>query len=173
MKIKIGRVLTDPAYIKKGGIMKSISISILVCVFIVASGFQAFGEEWTAEQKEVWTVLITNIENFKTGDVDKIMEGLHDDFILWWNDMPIPVEKELAFYRYRAWFKYDIPKNWEIEPLTIKIIGNVASVFYTYKLSGKILSGTGRAMKTWIKQENRWIMINSHSSSCDKLPPCN
>ena len=37
--------------------MKLTMISIFVCVFIVASGFQAIGEEWTAEQKEVWSVV--------------------------------------------------------------------------------------------------------------------
>jgi hypothetical protein len=37
--------------------MKYIIISMLVCIFIVASGFQAFGEDWTSEQKEVWSVV--------------------------------------------------------------------------------------------------------------------
>ena len=85
----------------------------------------------------------------------------------------VPLDKELLKLNYKGWFDYDKPTSFKLEPLAIRIIGNVASVFYTYKFSGKILSGSGRTMKTWIKQDNRWILINSHSSSCDKLPPCN
>ena len=152
--------------------MKSIIISIFVCFFILATSFSAFGQEWTAEQKEVWNVLITNIENFKTGDVDKIMDGLHDDFILWWNDMPIPVEKELAYYKYRAWFKYDIPKNWELKPLTIKISGNIALVATRYKHSGKKLTQSGRSLSVYVKQNNEWLLLSHTAVSCDKPAKC-
>ena len=49
--------------------MKSIIISIVVCVFIVASGFQALGADWTSEQKSVWKAVETDGELFKKGDV--------------------------------------------------------------------------------------------------------
>jgi len=47
--------------------VKSIIISTLVVFIIVASSFQSFGQEWSAEQKEVWNVVIADIENFKKG----------------------------------------------------------------------------------------------------------
>jgi hypothetical protein len=74
---------------------------------------------------------------------------------------------------YKDWFDNDKPVNFESEPLAIKIIGNVAIVFYTSKFSGKIFSGRTRTMDTWIKQNNKWQKIGSFDASCDKLPPCN
>ena len=78
----------------------------------------------------------------------------------------------MAIYRYNRWIKYDKPDMWEVEPLAIKIVGKVASVFFTYKFSGNITSDSGKELETWIKQDNKWILINSLGASCDKLPPC-
>ena len=164
----------------KGELMKTqgtsllsrVSVSLLICGLIVFWGFQAIGEQWTAEQKEIWEVVVADYELFKKGDVDGILASRHDDVVIWWGNKPIPYDKELLRSNYKGWFDYDIPVNYELEPLAIQIIGNVASVFCTYKFSGKILSGSGRDMETWIKQDNKWLMINSFGASCDKLPPC-
>ena len=75
--------------------MKSIIVSILVCAFIVAPSFQAFGEEWTAEEKDVWNVVAADTESYKAGDVDKIMEKRHDDILDWWSNKKIPFDKNL------------------------------------------------------------------------------
>jgi ketosteroid isomerase-like protein len=152
--------------------MKSIIISIFVCVFIVASGFQAYGEELTAEQKEVWNAVVADVENFKTGDVDKVMEARHDDLILWWNNKSLPFDKELARYNYKGWFGYEIPKNWELNPLTIKISGNIAIVAYTYKISGELYSDNGRSFDVWVKQNNKWLLLGSTGASCEKPAKC-
>ena len=50
-----------------------IYLSVMVCVFIVASSFQALGEEWTAEQKEAIETVRAIWEAFKDGDVEAIM----------------------------------------------------------------------------------------------------
>ena len=163
-----------------GGLMKTqgksllarVSVSLLICGLIVFWGFQAIGEEWTAEQKEVWEVVVADYELFKKGDVDGILASRHDDVVIWWGSKRIPYDKELVRFNYKNWFDYDKPVNWELEPLAIQIIGNVATVCYTYKFGGKILSGSGRDMETWIKQDNKWLMINSFGASCDELPPC-
>ena len=54
--------------------MRTTIISTLVCLFIVASGFQAFGEELTAfgkeltaEQNEVWGSIKRGWEDIKKG----------------------------------------------------------------------------------------------------------
>ena len=46
------------------------AIFLLLCIVIVFWGFQAIGEEWTAEQKEVWTSVQANWETIKKGDVE-------------------------------------------------------------------------------------------------------
>ena len=147
-------------------------ISLFLCGIIVFWGSQIFGQEWTAEQKEVWEVVVADFEKFKQGDAEGILASRHEDVLIWWGDKPIPYDKKTVEYNYRNWFSYDIPTKWELEPLAIKVIGNVASVFFTYKWSGNILSGSDRDLETWIKQDGKWLMINSFNASCDKLPPC-
>ena len=150
-----------------------IIVSVILFGIILLLNSKAFGQDWTVEQKEVWDVVVADYELFKEGDVEGILASRHDDVAILYANKKVPLDKKLLKLNYKGWFDYNKPVSIKLETLAIKIIGNVASVFYTYKLSGKILSYSGRAMKTWIKQDNRWILINSHSSSCDKLPPCN
>lgn len=152
--------------------MKSIIISIFVCFLIVASGLSAFGQEWTAEQKEVWNVVVADIENFKTGDVDKIMEKRHDDLIIWWSNRTLAFGKKLATYQYKGWFDFEIPKNWELNPVTIKISGNIAIVAYTYKISGEKISDSGKNFDVWVKQNNQWLLLGTTGASCEKPAKC-
>ena len=149
-----------------------ISIYLLFCGLIVFWSFQVFGQEWTAEQKEIWKVVEADYELFKQGDLEGILASRHDDVVLWWSNKSIPLDKELLKLNYKRWLDYDKPVKWELEPLAIQVIGNVGNVFYTYKYSGKILSDSGRAMITWIKQDNKWQMIGGLTASCNKLPPC-
>jgi hypothetical protein len=97
--------------IRKEGVMKSIIISILVCVFIVVSGFQVLAKEWNAEQKEVWEAVVADIENFKTGNVEKVMASRHDDFVGWFGNKRLPYGKTGARTYYKGWFDYDISLN--------------------------------------------------------------
>ena len=136
------------------------------------SGSKAFVEEMTAEQKEVWEAVVADIDNFKTGNVEKILGARHDDFILWWNNKLLPFDKELARYNYKGWFGYEIPKNWELNPLAVKISGNIAIVAWTYKISGEKFSENGRSFDVWIKQNNKWVLWGSTSASCEKPALC-
>jgi hypothetical protein len=127
----------------KGKIMKTqkrihlatVFISLFLCGSLVFYGFQAIGEEWTAEQKEVWKVVEADIEFFKQGDLEGLSASRHDDAVLWWSNSASPFDKRWSMMYYKDWFDNDRPVNFESEPLAIKIIGNVAIVFYTSKFS--------------------------------------
>ncbi len=51
------------------------------------------------------------------------------------------MDKKALMNNYKNWFASDKPVNWELKPLDIKVSGNVASVFYEEKFSGKRFSG--------------------------------
>jgi hypothetical protein len=74
--------------------MKSVIIFITVCVFVVASGLQAFGEEWTAEQKEVWKTVEAQWELILKGDFEALVENYHKDVLIWWPQNSNPSRKE-------------------------------------------------------------------------------
>ena len=113
-----------------------------------------------------WNSLALELKSFWSGIDSRAERGL------WWGNKLIPFDKELLRFNYQGWFDYDKPVNWELEPLAIRVIGNVAIVFSTFKYSGNILSSRGRGMETWIKQDNKWLKIGNFDASCAKLLPC-
>jgi len=82
------------------------------------------------------------------------------------------MDKKALRNNYKNWFASDKPANFELKPLDIKVSGNVASVFYEEKFSGKIFSGHARSLLTLIRQDRKWLIINGMTCSCDKLPSC-
>ena len=151
---------------------KWISISIIFFPMILFVSLQAFGQEWTAEQKEVLKAMEIDIELFKKGDHKGLSELRHDDAVIWWSDQSKPFDKQTVVSEYRKWFDYDKPTKYEYKPLAVQILGNVANVLYTYKVSGALTSESGRSMDTFIKKDNKWLKISSFEASCTKLPPC-
>jgi ketosteroid isomerase-like protein len=170
---KIGRVLNDPAFIKKGGIMKSIIISIFVCVFIVTSGYSALGEEWTAEQKEVWTLVESYWEFCKQGDVKALFANYYTmDSYEWLAEEEYPLEKKEMKPKLQQWFSYDKPISYELNPINIHIVADVAIVFYSHKWKGNKLVERGRQIDTYVKHDNKWKFMGGMGCSCDNLPKC-
>ena len=153
--------------------MKSIIITTLVVFFIAVSSFQALGEEWTAEQKEVMETIKTIWEAFKDGDLEAIMEKKHDDSVYWAAIEPFPNDKEYIEYSYKEWITSEKPKSYNIEFYKINVFNNVANAFFSYKYEGK--GGTqfkGRSVTTLVKIDNRWLDFGGLSSSCLHSPPC-
>ena len=146
--------------------------TIIICSMIVLCGVSAFGQEWTAEQKEVLKTLEADINLLKKGDHEGLSALRHEDAIIWWSDQDRPFDKNTVMTEYKNWFDYDKPTKYEFKPLVVQIFGNVANVFYTYKFSGASTSDSGRSMETFIKQDGKWLKISSFEASCTKLPPC-
>ena len=164
----------------KGGPMKTkganfkarIPIYILFCGLIVFGSFQVFGGEWTAEQKEVWKAEETDAELKVKGDVKGMSALRHDYAVGWWYNRAVPFDDKNLMVRHKFWFAEDTPTRYNVEPLSIQTFGNVAVVYYMFNYRGKLYSGEGRTMETWIKQDNMWLNIGHFSASCDELPPC-
>ena len=154
--------------------MARVSVSIILCGMIVFWGFQVFGQDWTAEQKEVWVSVQGFWENIKKGDVEAALAGQHDKMLAWSSMNPDPLKKELIGSDYNRWVSRFKPTFVKLEPLAINIVKNVANVFYLYKWesANKEVSARGRTLITLVKQDNKWLAIGSLSSSCDSLPPC-
>ena len=149
-----------------------IIVSIILFGILFLWNFKAFGEDWTAEQQEVWERVKTEVELFKKGDVEGLLALCHDDVVIWWAIRDVPYDKELLSWNWKGWFKYDLPTTWELKPVSIKVSGNVASVMYNFIHTGEKITSKGRKLETWVKQNGKWLIFNSLSASCDKLPSC-
>lgn len=154
--------------------MKSIIISTLVVFFIVASSFQAFAEEWTTEQKEVWDAVTGRWESIKKGDVEAFMNDFHDKNIDLYSDDPSTLNKNQIENSVKWMISNLVPTYINLKPIAINIVNNVANVFYIYKWESKNreISERGRRMTTMIKENNKWLSIGTLSASCDKPAPC-
>jgi hypothetical protein len=70
----------------------TVFISLFICGIIVFWGFRAFGQEWTAEQKEVWQAVEADYESFKKGNLEKLLASRHDDSVFWWDSKVLPFD---------------------------------------------------------------------------------
>lgn len=154
--------------------MARISVSIILGAMILLWSFQVFGQDWTAEQKEVWISVQGYWENIKKGDVDAALAGQHDKMLVWFSMNPDPLKKELIGSEYNTWVSRFKPTFVKLKPLAITIVKNVANVFYLFKWesANKEVSDRGRTLITLVKEDNKWLAIGSLGSSCDTLPPC-
>jgi len=148
-------------------------IFLFFCGAIVLSGFQASGVEWTDEQKQVWKMVEAWWEYAKQGDVDALSANYYVmDSFEWPASEVIPMGRKEILPKLKEWFAYDKPVSFELEPINIHVVGDVAIVFYSWKWKGNILSDSGRTSDTYVKQQNKWKFMGSGGCSCNTLPTC-
>ena len=153
-------------------LMKSVLVSLLLCGIMVFWGFQVSGEEWTDAQMELWKITETSWKNMILGDVDALIALGTKGSLEWWPTKKKPYYANAIMEEYKRWFDYDKPVTYELEPLNIHIVNNIANVFYLYQWKGKVSSDSGRIMETWIQQENKWKFMGAMGCSCEKALTC-
>ena len=146
------------------------SVLFVLFGFILLFVVPVFGQEWSAEQKEVWKSVQANWGTLKNDDVEAALAEYHDDLVTWWVSKPEPLRKVHMKQIYRNWLDYDKLVSYELKPFAITVFNNVANVFYIYKWNGNILSDKGRRLEVWVKQDNKWLEIGGLTSSSDTLP---
>ena len=154
--------------------MKSIIISIFVCVFVFASGLSAFGQEWTAEQKEVWATIEAVWKAIEKGDVESAMARRHDNYRGLYSGRPTPTNKDQARKGTERWLSGDFRLTaFELKPIEISITDNVAVVYYWNKWEAyNFTKHKNRTMEILIKQNNKWVTIGLMGASCAKPEKC-
>jgi len=154
-------------------LMKRILVSLLLCGMMVFLDFQVSAEELTDAQAELWKSTETFWENMILGDVDDAITALGTKGSLeWWPTKKKPCDANSLREEYKRWFEGDKPVTYELEPLNIHIVNNMANVFYLYQWKGKVSSDSGRIMETWIKQDSKWKFMGAMGCSCEKALTC-
>lgn len=154
--------------------MRTIIISILIAVSIVSTGYQTLGAEWTQEQKEIWSVIQADWEANKNGDVESTLTCRHEKVLSIYSDNSSLYNKDQIRTQNEYWLNSDDrPTFYNIKPIAIGIIDNVAIVFYWYKWRSDLTgySDKGRSMNTLIKLNNKWVTIGTMDASCEKPAP--
>ncbi len=148
-------------------------IMLTAALFFVLGLSSLHAQEWSVAQKEVWTNVTTYWGLMAKGDINGFLDYFHPDYIGWDNGSPLPSTKEQS----KKWITYayqgvKIPV-YEINPVAIKIYGDVAFVDYYYAMAkesqdGKKSSESGRWTDILLKQGNKWVMIGDHGGSDKK-----
>ena len=107
------------------------SILIVLCITLLSSA-QLFGQEWSAQQKEVLGVVEAQWKSAMAKDTTWPDKFLHENFLGWGNDSPMPRDKSSI----QEWDRYNAENSttllFELYPLGIAMQGNTAVVHYFY-----------------------------------------
>jgi hypothetical protein len=90
----------------------------------------------------------------------------------WWPGETTPMDKKKLPPKLEEWFNYDKPLSYELEPLNIHIVGDVAIVFYLNKWKGNKLSDSSRQVDTYVRHDNKWKFMGGMGCSCNTTPKC-
>ena len=144
---------------------KIISLSVIGLAMFLYTG--VFAQQWSDGQKEVWKNVQTYWDLAAKGDVEGFLGYFHSDFSGWVNSAHLPHDREARV----KFIKFYLPKTktllYDIQPLAIKIHGNVAIVHYSYTDVSKYgeekeKSEQGRWTDILMKQGDKWVMIGDH-----------
>ena len=145
------------------------SILIVLCITLLSSA-QLFGQEWSAEQKEVWKNVETYWDLYAKGDLEGFMGYIHTDYSGWNNQDALPINKALIGKNVVHEFKTFKVLLYNIQPVAIKIHGDVAIVQYYWsnvikETEGKEINQKGRWTDILMKQGDKWVLIGDHGNN--------
>ena len=150
------------------------SVRILAALFVISfMGFgvvQGFGQEMSAEQKEVWKMEEAYWEFFKQGDLKGHMALWHKDAQMWSFRGLAPITKG-ANETYFNDGKFKI-NSYKLGWPTINIFGNVAIIFYRVTHEGfeDFPPLSMRVIHTWMKQDGKWQLIGGMAAESQHKP---
>ena len=141
--------------------------TLLILIVGVLWGVQAFGNDLSSTQKEIWEMERAYWKLWRKRDLDGLMALHHKDYVGW----TFPSEKPVNKASYRDLLKSKIGKyNGDLDTfagtkrLEVKIFGNVAITYYVWNIE----HGRGRPMQfeysirfthIWMKQDEKWKII--------------
>jgi hypothetical protein len=150
---------------------------LLLFLFIGFATTNAFTQEWTKAQKEVWQVVEDSWMKFKTGDVEGSTAYLHEKYQGWSKNSPLPIMKDgvkkwLSEYKNRMQIEY-----YELNPARIVVIENAAVVDYTFYYELIYTHGDKKEQQEWygknaefyVKEGGKWLLLGDLTIT-DKVP---
>jgi len=136
---------------------------ILPCLFLLP--LTAEGQEWSAEQLEVWqTVEASWVAETEVG-ISWYDEFVHPDFKGWSMTRPYPMDLDTA----RRWSRYGRETSktliFSLHPMAIVIQGNTAVAFYYVSAGDEDEKGEretthSREVDTFVRENGKWMILS-------------
>jgi ketosteroid isomerase-like protein len=153
--------------------MRKFIVAVLLLLPVMYALPALCAEQWTPEQKEVWTVEEKLWSLTKPTDLEEIMSMYHPDYRGWNYTSPLPGGKD----RVRKWMDYMLNSGemliYDIRPVDIFVRGNFAFVHYFYRIITKDKKGeekmeAGRWTDIFMKEGGKWLLIGDHGGETSK-----
>jgi len=148
--------------------MRRILGVVFALVFLVPLAVQ--GQEWTAEQKEVWT---WEVACWESTDLESNMACFHEDFVGWGVGAASPSTKAERRPSFAESFETTERSSIELKPLAIKIRGNLAILIYAgtwvekNKASGEETTHAEQWTDIAVKEGGQWFWIADHGTTVE------
>lgn len=134
---------------------------------------QLAAQEWSAAQKEIWKHVEAYWALDAARDVEGFMGYFHADYLGWSVEDALPVTKATVrkFVEHQMKATKVLVQN--IQPVGIKIHGDVAIVHYYWSRIEKDSEGkekpiSGRWTDILARQVDKWVLIGDHGGRTSK-----
>ena len=147
---------------------KLINYTIAVFMLVVLFGATAVnGQEWSKDQLAVWQEVEKGWEAYKSGDAEAAFSGIHEKYLGWNAEDPLPVSREKWKKEYEMWKQYLTIEHYDIQPARIVVTGNNAVVFYFFEMYSvfqkddmkKTNEMEGRNVEFYVKENGKWMLL--------------
>ncbi len=149
-------------------------ITVITIAFLSATTLVA--QDWSKEQKEVWQVVENSWAKWQEGDIDASVEGIHEKYLGWNIEMPLPTTKEKWVKDIKQWKDNVTMDYYDIVPARIVVYKDVAVIHYYYEQSmtytkddeKKTYKFDGKNTEFYIKEDGKWFLIGDMTVWKDK-----
>jgi ketosteroid isomerase-like protein len=143
------------------------SAFLLVVIFFTFLTNSASGQQWTAEQQDVWKGVEAYWAVGMSDNPADFLNYFDDSYTGWYNEDPAPSTKADAQKQINYWAKKGKVAYYSIVPARIWVNGNFAFVHYYYTevnedKDGKPMTERGRWTDILMKKDGKWLMVGDH-----------
>lgn len=125
------------------------------------------GQEWSKEQKEVWKNVEDGWAAWSKGDADGAFGTIHDKYLGWNNDDPLPMSKTKWMNSYNKYKEFMTVEHYDLDAARILVDGDNAVVYYYFEFYSVYKKGEqkkenhleGRNVEFYVKEGGKWMLF--------------
>jgi ketosteroid isomerase-like protein len=146
---------------------------VLTVVMVGAAGppsLAAAEREATSVQSHIWELERNYLRHLQDEDLSGLADFWHEGFVGWPSHATAPVDRATAAASVSTLLDSVRIVSFELHPLMIRVIGNVAVVHY--RLDWEIEDADGssstvsyRITHTWLEENGKWRILTGMSSA--------
>jgi ketosteroid isomerase-like protein len=151
-------------------LMKSLGASSLTLAVLMLWSSMGIAQNWSSSEKEIWNLEKDYLTHLKDTDFQALSAFWHQRFIGWPSHSSEPVLRDDGIASLEELSQSMKILSFHLNPLTIRVIGEVALVHYRVDLEilnagGDRLENSYRITHTWLKDEGSWKILGGMSST--------